>query len=312
MDTPRTPRYFRHLRQQMRAHLNLSELKVLGYDLGIDVTDLPGGSKLEKIHHLLLILAQNGRFQPLLTLLHEHNPYVPWTDNQAPIPAPATQQSDARQITPHYQETLFQAYLQHMTRLLQDGLADGPPNPANIQRATTWTLRILPRLNSERRGRLLLFLYDVRLVHSPRPVLRLWQADFSGIDLRGVTLTLADLSHADLRQARLAAADLRYTNFSNACLQGSYLSGIDARGANWRWANLQQADLRHANFQGSQLGTADLSRAQLQAANLQAANLSYASLRHADLTDAIRREANFEGATMPDGQLFDPNTQQGV
>lgn len=304
MDTPRTPRYFRHLRQQMRAHLSLSELKVLGHDLGMEVVDLPGGSKLEKIHHFLLLLAQHGRFQPLLTLLHEHNPYVPWIDEQAPIPAPTTQQEDARQINPHVQETLFQAYLQHMTRLLQNGLADGLPDPAKVQRATTWTSRILPQLDSAQRGRLLLFLYDARLIHSPRPVLRLWQADFSGIDLRGVTLTLADLSHADLRQARLAAADLRHTNFTNACLQGSYLSGIDARGANWRWANLQQADLRHANLQGSQLGTADLRQAQLQAANLQGANFSYASLRDADLTDAIRDKTNFAGATMPDGQLY--------
>ncbi len=308
MDSPSTPRYFRHLRQQMHAHLSLSELRVLGYDLGIEITDLPGGSKLERTHHFLLLLARNGRFQTLLTLLHEHNPFVPWTADQTPIPAPVVQQRDARKITPHSQEALFQAYLQNINRLLQNGLANGLFNPAIIQRATSWTLRILPQLDTEQRGRLLLFLYNARLIHSPRPILHLWQADFSGIDLRGVTLTLADLSHADLRHARLAAADLRYTNFTNACLQGSYLSGVDARGANWRWANLQQADLRHANFQGSQLGTADLRQAQLQAANLQAANFSYASLRDADLTDALKDHANFAGATMPDGQMFTPNT----
>ena len=293
MDTPRTPIYFRHLRRQIETHLALSELKVLGFDLGIQIAELPGSSKLEKIHHFLLALAHHGRFHLLLTLLEEHNPYIAWSGSAA-IPDAEEQQSDAVHITPRFDDILYQGYLQRLSHHLQNGLSATPPNPALAQRITTQTRRLQPQLNSDQRARLLLYLHENRLITSPQPIISLWQADFSGVDLRGADLAMADLSRANLSHARLAAANLRFTNLSGANLQGSYLSGVDGRRADWRWANLQQTDLRHANLQGTQLGTADLTRARLNAAKLQTANLS-----HANLQDAIMEHANTTGAIMP-------------
>ena len=114
------------------------------------------------------------------------------------------------------------------------------------------TLEILRRfgrdknnIDQERKGRVLLFLYDVELicngdktlktgttekVETDKPLLNLGEADFSGADLSSANLSGADLSGANLSNANLSNADLSgayllSTNFSNANLSNANLSG---------------------------------------------------------------------------------------
>jgi len=80
--------------------------------------------------------------------------------------------------------------------------------------------------------------------------------------------------------------------------------------------NLAEADLSAANLTGTNLQKADLEgtnleRASLQKANLIRANLEDSNFQKADLTDAQSygwniKNADFTGATMPDGEIYEP------
>ncbi|MFL6180497.1 MAG: pentapeptide repeat-containing protein [Actinomycetes bacterium] len=128
------------------------------------------------------------------------------------------------------------AYLDQMVRLLNDKerplrRSKGGDEGSIIAKGRTH--RVLPRLDGERKARVLQFLYETGLIIKDRAV----------VDLLG----------ADLREANLRDANLR---------------GADLRGANLRQANLHWADLVSANLSGAYVGRTDLSLADLKGADL--------------------------------------------
>ena len=106
-------------------------------------------------------------------------------------------------------------------------------------------------------------------------------------DLSGTTLRRAILNGVDLRGANLRGANLRWASFYLADLRNADLRDADCRGVKMRKANLSQVDLRGARLQG----------ADFRLANLLGAKVSIAQLLQ------VRK---FNGATLPNGQLFDP------
>jgi len=148
------------------------------------------------------------------------------------------------------------------------------------------TLEILRRfgrdknnIDQERKGRVLLFLYDVELicngdktlktgttekVETDKPLLNLGEADFSGADLSSANLSGADLSGANLSNA----------NLSNADLSGAYLLSTNFSNANLSNANLSGAYLLMVFFNGADLSNANLSGAYLCLSFLHGADLS--------------------------------------
>src|SRR5215217_766858 len=136
----------------------------------------------------------------------------------------------------HAQENALSAYLDQMVRLLNDRerpLRRSQRGDEVSILAKGRTLRVLPRLDSGRKARVLQFLYETGLIIKDRSV----------VDLLG----------ADLRRANLRGADLR---------------GADLGGANLREANLHWTDLISADLSGAYLGRADLSMADLSGADL--------------------------------------------
>lgn len=100
------------------------------------------------------------------------------------------------------------------------------------------------------------------------------------------------------------------------------LSRANLKKANLAFANLIQADLSLANLTEAHLGRADLRAANLTFANLNFTNLTDADLTGADLEDCLRgadgcfrkanlEGANFDGATMPNGKLYDSTKPLG-
>lgn len=93
--------------------------------------------------------------------------------------------------------------------------------------------------------------------------IRLYQPNFSnldlsGIDLRDAQLAMADFHNTDLRGAQLHAADLSEANFDGANLDDAVLQYADIGGASFRNARLNRADLRnvkvlHADLAGAEL-----------------------------------------------------------
>ena len=164
------------------------------------------------------------------------------------------------------QQNALSAYLDQMIRLLND--KDRPLRHSRGGEevsilAKGYTLRVLPRSDGERKGRVLQFLYETGLIIKDRSV----------VDLLG-----ADLRAANLRGANLRGADLR---------------GADLSGANLREANLHWADLISANLSRAYVGETDLSLADLSGADLR----NVKELRAGQLEQAY----SLEGATMSDG-----------
>jgi len=205
------------------------------------------------------------------------------------------------------QDTALQAYLDQMSHLLLDkDLRSAEPfdNASVVARARTLT--VLRRLDPVRKGEVVRFLIEAKLVAQERdralPVISLKDADLSGARLWSVTLSGADLNNADLQgafllQAILPDAQLMQANLSNANLRSTNLSG----------AQLSSANLSNADLRGAWL-VAEPSDPLVHGANHpRNADLTGADLSGADLEDArvtkfqLEQARSLEGATMPDG-----------
>jgi hypothetical protein len=186
------------------------------------------------------------------------------------------------------QDEALQAYLDQMSQLLipdkdQPTLYDEHPPDSLKTVARARTLTVLPRLDGDRKARVVQFLYESGLITKDRPIL-----DLGGANLRRADLIRADLSGADLIRADLIRADL----------SGAYLSRADLRGA----------DLCGANLSGwANLSGADLSRADLRGADLSAAHLEEADLSRATgwTEEQLAAAESLTGATMPEGQKYE-------
>jgi len=152
---------------------------------------------------------------------------------------------------------ILQTYIDNIQDLLLNHhLLNSSSRDDGAVLARARTLTALQGLDPERKGRLLQFLYEARLIgyFEPigplvddfkifPPVMDLSEADFSG----------ADLSGAGLAGAALAFVDLRGANLSGAFLIGATFLGADLRGANLRGANLRDVDLVSADLRGAGL-----------------------------------------------------------
>jgi len=110
-------------------------------------------------------------------------------------------------------------------------------------------------LDTERKGRLLIFLHEAELIgfddkygKTHDPIINL-----SGANLNSASLSFADLSNANLSDAGLNGADLSNANLSNAGLNFANLSY-----AHLKIADLSYADLSYAqNLTQQQLDQVD-------------------------------------------------------
>nr|WP_218081635.1 serine/threonine-protein kinase [Anthocerotibacter panamensis] len=130
-----------------------------------------------------------------------------------------------------------------------------------------------------------------------------WGVDLSAIDLRGADLSGANLTNVRLIGGNLSGAVLTGANLSYAKLVGCQLSEADLTGANLSYADLTGADLSAANLGGadllfSRLLQARLAGAKLGSAKLSSAILIEADLSQADLSRASLLEANLSGSTL--------------
>jgi uncharacterized protein YjbI with pentapeptide repeats len=129
----------------------------------------------------------------------------------------------------------------------QPSLYDERPPDSLSSVARARTLTVLPRLDEDRKARVVQFLHESGLIVAGRPIL--------------------DLQEADLREASLNEADLSGADLSEAYLNGAYLNWADLNGVNLRGANL-----RGANLHGAYLTRADLDQAKASEEQLEEAS----------------------------------------
>jgi hypothetical protein len=140
----------------------------------------------------------------------------------------------------------------------------------------------------------------------------LWKANLQGANLMLANLEKAHLVGANLEKANLGGADLMLADLMFANLQETSLLKADLRGADLGQANLGGADLMFANLQGTNLFRAHLEKANLAGANLKEVNLSGADFgwlvsgEEPLWKNQLASVKSLDGATMPDGKVYDP------
>jgi len=150
---------------------------------------------------------------------------------------------------------------------------------------------------SPERGQLLLVLSRMNIDSGSLHKI-MFQASFSGADLREVDLRGADLRGTDLRGADLQDANLQGTKFNEADLRSANLWGANLSKANLDSADLKRADLRWADLNGADLRRANLNGANLTSAQLRRTNLRGAVIQWADVSGAFLNEANLDSADL--------------
>ncbi len=223
--------------------------------------------------------------------------------------------------TDNQREEALQSYYDKMSDLLltENLRTSGDAEARNIAR--TRTLSTLRKLDGERKGQLLQFLYESQLINSPSPIINLMGANLQGAILADVDLEGAFLQGVEFQGAYLENANLAHTNLQGANLEGAHLLLANLTSADLgrlivaspsqyseRCTSLREADLRHAflrkaNLEGICSEGVNLEDATLGQANLRGASLQRANLRGADLKEVDLSDARIEGANLLNASL---------
>jgi len=216
-------------------------------------------------------------------------------------------------------EQVLRTYLQQMSQLMLDRKLLRSRRLSEVRVvARTTTLTAVSQLDGERKGLVIRFLSEARLINGPDPKIVLRDADLRGVELENAVLRsarfgFAKLAHAnfrfaDLTGATFVAADLRGSDFTEAFgglftvtqLRANMLPRLVFQGANLSRARLDKVgffktDFRFANLTGTELHRADLRRADFGSACLTRTDFRDADLRDSKL-DAAGRYVDFSGA----------------
>jgi len=209
------------------------------------------------------------------------------------------------------QDTTLDDYIQQMSDLVLDRRLPSSKETDGVRSvARSVTLTTLRRLDGERKGEVVRFLLDARLISLGLPpsdepgVVDLDGANLTGADLEGADLFRVDFSDANLTRANLRSAFIPGADFFRADLTAAVLDHANLTSAHFGGADLRQASLIDAGLLDASLQGADLTGADLTGADLTGANL-----RHANLTDAILTGADLTGANLTGAKGLPPGSR---
>jgi len=142
-------------------------------------------------------------------------------------------------------ETALQAYIDKMSELLlAKELRKSKPKADVREVARVRTLRVLPRLDGERKRNVIQFLHESGLINTDDPddpIIDLHEAD-----LREASLDDVELEGANLSGAKLMKANLKGARLEGARLEGARLEGVRLKGARLEGVILDEAILKDA------------------------------------------------------------------
>ncbi|MBN1221464.1 MAG: pentapeptide repeat-containing protein [Anaerolineae bacterium] len=160
------------------------------------------------------------------------------------------------------EERILSDYFAAMSDLLlEKGLQTSPEDSGVRSIARARTLTTLRNLSGYRKGSVIQFLYESKLIRVDNPILDLEKANLNDahlvmFDLRGINLEQVFLVRANLEGANLGAANLKGAKLNEANLDCTNLGGADLSWANLSDANLSQTYLRGAELQRIKLTAA--------------------------------------------------------
>lgn len=227
-------------------------------------------------------------------------------------------------------EQALQRYLDAMTSLILENHLPTSTEGADVRTvARTLTLTTLQRLDGERRGAVVRFLYEANLIFrsGPRPdsncpfaTARLCYGFPTIVDLSGANLVNADLHGAFLDGVNLPEVDLEGANLASAILPSANLVGSNVDEANLTSATLYGAYIDRTQFDGSDLrdtvfadaegSCTDFRRSLLSSTtsfsrvDLLYGNFSYTELTKVDFSNARLLGVNFSFSTAQESPNF--------
>lgn len=199
-------------------------------------------------------------------------------------------------------QTILENYFDRMTTLILDnGLGTDEENKGARSLARARTLTVLRSLDGERKGQVIQFLHESKLIGTDYVV------DLDGADLRTMQLRWVQLDGIRLRGTNMRGADI------SGCflLQESDLTGVDMSETKIIFTGLAGANLTNAKLKDADLTYARLMHANLEGSELDGAKLNKANLTHANLTkakvtkDQLLEAMTLENATMPNGLKYE-------
>jgi uncharacterized protein YjbI with pentapeptide repeats len=185
-------------------------------------------------------------------------------------------------------DQVLQDYLARMGDLVLDrGLRDSKQGSDVRGVGRTLTLTVLRRLDGRRKGEVVRFLADSKLIDGPgTPVLTLSAANLRGAVLTGASLRDVVFDAVDLRRAKFGGSALNLVRFEGARLERASFAGASLAGVEFTAARLD-----HASFRGTRMDTALTYGGTQQHVSFAGACLSGATFAGSDA-----RRARFAGA----------------
>jgi hypothetical protein len=161
-------------------------------------------------------------------------------------------------------EQALQSYVDAMSDLMVAHELRSAPADSELRAvARTRTLATLRRLDGERKGILVRFLWEGGLIERKDPIVDLAGADLEGAELEGADLYGANLARVRLIDANLSSANLNDTDLSSsvlerACLADARLGGADVSQTWFYGASMPKAYLGDVTGEAPEFGHADL------------------------------------------------------
>jgi len=167
----------------------------------------------------------------------------------------------------HIEDTVLSSYFDDLSNYI---LNNDFQNSFVRQLVRAKTFSTLQRLDGNRKGILIRFLFHLELITKENSIIDLSGADLSNANLEGNDLSENEdrkhLSYLSLFGVVLAGANLRNSSFSDARLTRANFAFADLTNANFENAHLMDVDFRSASLKGANLNNAVLLSADLSGA----------------------------------------------
>jgi uncharacterized protein YjbI with pentapeptide repeats len=170
--------------------------------------------------------------------------------------------------------------------------------------ARTLTLTALRRLDGKRKGEVVRFLADSKLIDGPgTPILTLRDADLRGVVLTGARLTGVVFDAADLRDAKFGRSALDVVRFEGAELERASFARAILVGVAFTAAGLKHVSFREARMENARSYRGALERVSFDGACLSGATFNGSDARRARFARAEGIRVSFDRARVTASSL---------
>lgn len=163
--------------------------------------------------------------------------------------------------------------------LTRNNLLELNADDSNWTIARARTILALEQADNERKGQILQFLYESKLLQSPI-IINLTGANFKNSELDGIVF----------RRAEIKGAYFNNSLIRNAFLDESNLTGCDLSGVDFSGSSLSNCNMSYANLTGAKLVKLDLTTVDFEGCNLTNCDIRESKILKSQLDSIYKKE----------------------